>query len=305
MKALHTICLMVFAVTGCTVSPHNANTFLHDGVVSGSVMTQDACRWPDTSVWIVVDGQGECIRYFHEGLAAENNIAHVYFHGDRLWHSKGSIKTVSYRDNGPTALQSHTQKNAAYYGLPYIRLSRPGVYGSSGDHKQRRRAGESLIVNAALDAIKRRHKIKQFHLSGQSGGGHVVAALLPRRNDVRCAVITSGVVAVAMRNFERGWSTDITGHDDFYDPIDHIREIAPDPARRIFIVGDPGDTNVPFSGQSAYYRMLKSAGHNAWLIKANGKGLRNHSLSHVGFPLIKACHDGVSPKDIAEQASAL
>lgn len=305
MKALYTICLIALAVTGCTVLPPNANTFLHSGVVSGSVMTQDACKWPDTSVWVVVDGQGECVRYFHGGLEAENNIAHVHFHGDRLWHSKGKIKTVGYRDNGPAALQSHARGNAAYYGLPYIRLSRPGVYGSSGDHKQRRLARESLIVNAALDAIKRRYRIKQFHLSGQSGGGHVVAALLPRRNDVRCAVITSGVVAVAKRNFERGWSTDITGYDGFYDPIDHVREIAPDPTRRIFVVGDPGDTNVPFSSQSAYYTTLKSAGHNAWLVEASGKGSSNHSLSHVGFPLIKACHSGASPKDIAEQASAL
>jgi hypothetical protein len=39
-------------------------------------------------------------------------------------------------------------------------MSRPGTYGSSGDHSQRRRPAEAKIISAAIDALKKNIKFK-------------------------------------------------------------------------------------------------------------------------------------------------
>jgi poly(3-hydroxybutyrate) depolymerase len=132
------------------------------------------------------------------------------------------------------------------------------VYGSSGDHNQRRRLRELLVINTAVDAIKSKHGVKAFVLSGQSGGGHIVGSLLSLRQDIICAVITSGAVAVQQRSLIRGWAgVDATGYSDYFDPIDHVAKISRDPGRRIFIIGDPRDTNVPFETQVAFFNKQK------------------------------------------------
>lgn len=303
---------------GCeTASPENADTFTHAGLKSGSVMTREACNWPDSSIW--VEGMGECIRYFHAGLAADRSdagleprdgLVHVSFHGDRLINYWGRyrVRTVEvawYRDNEPGILKSRAEREFRTYGLPYIRFSRPGVYGSSGDHKKRRRPREIEIIDAALDRLKERHGIKSFVFSGQSGGGHVIGSLLSMRSDIRCAVIASGSLAVRMRLQLAGWNADSTGYNDFFDPIDHVAEIPDDPHRRIFIIGDPRDETIPFSVQYAYYKALRKAGHNAWLIRANGRGKQHHGLSHAGFKVARWCAQGLPTEDILARSDTL
>jgi poly(3-hydroxybutyrate) depolymerase len=57
-------------------------------------------------------------------------------------------------------------------------MSRPGTYGSSGDHSQRRRPAEAKIISAAIDALKKKYQIQELVITGQSGGGHVTASLI-------------------------------------------------------------------------------------------------------------------------------
>ncbi len=303
-------CLVFYtSVFSGAAGPSQADTFSAAGVVSGEVMAEAECRWPDTSVWVVVDGRGACIRYFHAGLARANLVVHVWLHGDRLsrsWDAAGATlenRVISYRRPAPGALQAQAARAYRSFGIPYIRLSRPGVYGSSGDHKQRRRLREVRVVNAALTALREKYRIARFALSGQSGGGHLVASLLTYRDDVACAVITSGVTAVKRRIAARGWPTDSTGYRDFFDPIDHVGRIRSDPARRIFIVGDPRDTNVPFENQSAYHRALVAAGHSAHLVRASATGSRHHGLSPIGFRVMQACLEGQGAPEIAARAA--
>ena len=303
MRAIIGACFIIFPVglilAGCqtiTSTWRHADTFTHEGLLAGSVMDEVDCHWPDTSLWVMVDGQGECVRFFHAGLSPANDMVHVWFHGDRIVNRENQPYVIesAYRNNDPKTLRRYAANELTRFGLPYIRYSRPGAYGSSGDHKDRRLARESRIVNAALNALKTKFKIKRFALSGQSGGGHVVAALLARRDDIACAVITSGVVAVRHRMAFRGWTMDATGHSAFYDPIDHAREVMKDKTRRIFIVGDRDDSNVPFTTQASYYRALKNAGHRAALIEAQARGSNHHALSPAGFRIAKWCVDGDS-----------
>lgn len=308
------ICALLAALilAGC-VTPvmRNADTLEPQRMLSGSVMDRETCTAADRAwagggtLWIDLDPDwdprdGTCIRYVLAGLDATNPVVAVYFHGDAMWQyldgRSGWFR--GYETVTPETLQGFAERETASIGLPYIRVSRPGTYGSSGFHKQRRRGREGEILDRALDALKARHGIARLAVIGQSGGGHVVASLLPRRDDIACAVITSGVVSVAQRARHHGWDRDITGYRDFYDPIEHVSEIAPDPSRRIFVVGDPRDSNVPFFTQEAYAEALRAAGHGVSLIRAEGSGKSHHGLALTGFKVLGWCVEGVPAEEI-------
>ena len=295
--------LSSFVILAGAAAVAHSDEFSASRVLNGSVMTQKDCDYPNTSIWISVDGKGECIRYFHSGLERSNAVVHVWLHGDRITHSRGTLRVVGYRNVTRERLQEWAERGRADNGIPYIRLSRPGTYGSSGFHTQRRRPRNVRMVLAAFDALKKKYSIDKFAISGQSGGGHLVGALLADRHDIVCAVSTSGVLAVRQRIRARRWLTDITGYSDFYDPIDHVGEIARDNNRRIFIVGDPRDDNVPYSTQLSYYRRLREYDHTAYMIPAKGSGRRRHGLTRTGFWIVNWCAEGVSSAEILDRAS--
>src|SRR4029453_614807 len=84
-------------------------------------------------------------------------------------------------------------------GVPVFLMGRVGMHGSSGDHAEDRHTREAVqLVDAALDELKRRHGVEDIALSGFSSGGQLVANLLARRNDVRCAVIASAPLDLAL-----------------------------------------------------------------------------------------------------------
>lgn len=68
-----------------------------------------------------------------------------------------------------------------------------------------------------------------------------------------------------------------------------------------FIVGDPRDSNVPFSTQRAYYEKVQQAGHNVWLVKSPAIGSQHHSLGHVGRAIVGYCAKGISTEEILER----
>lgn len=288
---------LIIAFWECLPTVGHANTFTIEGLQNGHVMERSDCRWRNTAVWVIVAGKGECVRYFHAGITDNTELVHVWFHGDRTRQKKSKYERMTTK-----RLRKKVRQIYRRYHVPYIQLSRPGVYGSSGYHGDRRRPRESNVINAALNKIKSRHGIKRFLLSGQSGGGHVIASLLTMRGDIACAVITSGAVAVRQRIVLRGWSTDRTGHNDYFDPIDHIDKIHWDVARRIFIIGDPGDTNVPFATQVSYFRLLKRYGHKAWLIRGKGRGRKKHALAWLGLKVMKWCVDRHPANSIVKRA---
>ena len=139
----------------------------------------------------------------------------------------------------PYDVQALAEQLAVTFDRPYLHLARPGILGSSGNHLDRRRPREVALVNAALSRMRQHFGWTRLNLVGQSGGGHLVAALMARRTDIDCAVITSGNTAVAQRNQENGWSADITGHADFLDPIDHVQDVARHPPNKVIVLTDP------------------------------------------------------------------
>lgn len=307
MKRILTISVLLstlISLSNCNTPRKNADTFAKGNVLTGSIMTEEFCFHLPNSVWTIVNGQGDCIRYFSAGLREENNIAIVYFHGDRIyriWDREGHTirnEIIAYQDNDPEVIQAWINEISELYQLPCFFISRPGVYGSSGDHKQRRRLREVKLMHKALNEIKIKYKIGHLAIVGQSGGGHLVGSLLAFRDDIVCAVTASGNVAVRKRVQLKGWPADQTGYNDYYDPIDHVSEISKRPDLRIFIIGDPRDKRIPFACQEAYYEALKKAGLNASILKAYSRSKTHHSLGHVGRRVATWCANGIPREEI-------
>ena len=284
-------------------------TFTEAGLLSGHRMAQAECVPESNSIWLVVDGDGECVRYFHAGLdlAGDNPLVHVWLHDDRLQptgggigHRKPTNQVRNYNDRTPELLQASVDGYFATFGVPFIRISRPGTYGSSGDHRERRRLREVEIVNAAIDALKARYRIDTMALSGHAGGGHLVGTLLPRRTDLRCVVITSGNVALAHRGNFEGWRTDTTGYNDSVDPMDLVERIPKIRNRPIILAGDLRDARIRFDSQLRYHQRLREVGQETFMLLANAPPPDYHDLEYLGLKLVRWCLEGRSVADIAQ-----
>jgi hypothetical protein len=176
------------------------------------------------------------------------------------------------------------------------------MLGSSGDHKLRRRAGEARLVSSALDAIKARHRIGEFGLVGLSGGGHTVAALLGWRTDIVCAVPASSVSSPRLRWQALGLASDVTGTTDSYEPAEQLLAGHFHPGLRVFVLGDPKDTEVPWASQTPLAQRLRELGVAAEILTGEGTGVKRHVLGSSGLAIGAMCLAGKPTADILEAA---
>lgn len=270
-------------------------------LLEGSESSEAQCATLPFAVWVMVDGKGDCIRYYAGGLKATNPDMLVFFHGDRMALNGGSQRAIgSYGRQSPAGLE----RDAALWssqarGLPFLFVGRPGTHGSSGNHAERRRPREVKLMTAALDAIKARHGVQRYHLSGQSGGGHIAGAMLNMRQDVECAAIASGAVAVWKRiELLGGRSRDTTGYSDPYDPVKEVSRIRRAPPPRIFVLSDPEDRTVPFGSQEHYVSRLLEARLAPVHVLAIAPDPGRHALAHLSRPAIRWCAQGVPTEEI-------
>jgi hypothetical protein len=172
-----------------------SGNFSETAVRRGVRATRAQCAPLADAVWVDViaggDGadEGECLRFWAAGVAQGPRRVVVYFAGD-VWTGAGGIEP-SYPEQSIERLRATAERWSKRLRAPYIFFARPGTFGSSGDHMQRRRIEESQLISAALDRLKRKLGFEELVLVGQSGGGHVVASLLTQRSDIVCAVPTS------------------------------------------------------------------------------------------------------------------
>ncbi|WP_246547555.1 alpha/beta hydrolase family protein [Ancylobacter defluvii] len=290
--------------------PEKAN-FDPAKVVAGIAITQQECaalEQKNTAIWVQAGGASVCMRYFAAGLAfapGPNPVAMVWLNGDVLG-PKGNNADKRQSGFGPREMVALEQRLSSEFGVPAIFLARPGTYGSAGKHfTMRGRPVEAALVDAALDGLKERYGIGAFALGGHSGGGTLVAEMLARRQDLRCAVISSGASAYRAYLEARGLlkpSERLTR----FDPYDALDKIPADPQRRIFVIGDPRETNVPFSAQRLYFEGLTARGHAAWLIPLQrASDTRHHDLVDFGELADGMCAAGKSTKAIIAALQAL
>jgi len=134
----------------------DAGDFSESAILSGVKATQAQCAAAANTVWAATAHSGaECIKYWKAGFGDQPvKRAIIFFHGDVF---VGVGKTSkAYLELSNAQLQKNADDWAKKLGMPYIFMGRPGTHGSSGDHMQRRRVDESVIISAALDELKKR-----------------------------------------------------------------------------------------------------------------------------------------------------
>jgi hypothetical protein len=248
---------------------------------AGVKVGEAECAQLGRAVWVVVDGQGECARYWMSEAGGQGDLPILYMGGDQIVSGPGNMPGPGDDDRtlSPAQLQVSADNWSKRYGGAYIMLARPGTFGSSGRHGDRRLMREVKIVDAALDALRRRYGFLGFHVVGQSGGGHLVASLLPRRRDISCAVIASGAVSVKSRLKDLGRTVDTTGHKNPYDPIDDAHAIQPRRDLRVLMLTDEDDRAVSSNSQKEYADALDRNGVNVHQFMTNARDQRRHVLS--------------------------
>lgn len=258
------------------------------------------CPIGQSAVWAEHEDGAECIRYFFSSDIDEAPLVFVRMYGDRSVAMHQALAEIA--NNTKEEQQAIAERRAQELGLPVIILARPGTYGSSGDHGERRQKSEFLALNAALDEIMQKHQIEKFVLSGHSGGATAVGAMLTLgREDIACAIMTSGAFGLlerAQRLRERKGNPprpgiDGTGLPTPYDPLEHISGVVDDPERTIVIIGNRDDINTPFDLQEKFKAALSDAGHQVTLIDHPAHGPSSHNLQgRIGYTAIEYCDIG-------------
>ena len=241
-----------------------------------------------------------CIRYFPSTQVGQTPDAPLIFiHGDR-------VEPEGFSDGTYRKQITFANQIAKTISRATVLIARPGVLGSTGANHftDRRTPQEAALIYAAIDALKARYAWSRLLLAGQSGGGGLVAAMLTMgRDDIDCAAMSSGAVAVRLRTVDqqfRNPGRDSTGRYlyETYDPMDHVVRMTTDPARRLFIVADRRDKRVSYNSQRQFFLALERHGQHALFIEQFAKDRNFHALTWPGVRAVGACADGRSDDEI-------
>lgn len=256
------------------------------------------CPNMSSYLWVTHSEGKDCVRYFSGGLLLNAKIVVILLSGDR-----DKLRTLPI-ESIPHNTRKQREKVAANYAkkikTPVIIISRPGTYGSSGDHRLRRQLREFITLDAGLTAIKQRYGINQFILQGHSGGATAAAALMTLgRTDIRCAILTSGAFDLMERDRRRATSQSEAPfasknikRRSYYDPLYEIDGIVHDENRHIYILGNPLDKITPFDLQAKFSNALLRADHNSKLTKIPTKPPNYHDpIKNPETKIIKSCTD--------------
>lgn len=227
-------------------------------LLHGITITQAQCEATSQTLWLNVRGREFCVRYYLSTAGGEGPRPIVFLQGDQLgklnrkawiWIDTSEAKDIDTDDIMRIADGfSKMAKTTAIY------LARIGVDGTSGNHMSRKTVLELELMNAALDAIKRRHGFEGFHLAGQSGGSRIAGGLIGLRRDISCLVLGSGPLVLA----EGAKSTD--AGRSYFDATQNISQLAQNRSIRTFLVTDKMDKKVPVAQQTGFVDRLRRVG---------------------------------------------
>ena len=281
----------------------DAGDFSEAAILSGVSATAAQCQTAANTVWVETkNAAAECLKHWKAGFdVLPVKRAVVFFHGDVFL---GVGKTnKSYLDLNNVTLQKNADAWAKRLSLPYIFVGRPGTHGSSGNHMQRRRIGESELISAALDEMKRRYGVEEWVVAGQSGGGHVTSSLITQRADIVCAIPTSAPSSPRIRWEILGRSKDTTNYADSYEPSKFVVKDKTHPQLRVFVLGDPNDRNVFWASQTVMADALQNAQIPVQLLQGTGEGPDAHGLSNSSRLVAEWCAKNMETDDILKQAA--
>ena len=198
LQTLFRPALSAIAVAGALMvaAPASAEILRKDEMLRGVTMSQAQCAAIPQTVWVNAYGRDFCVRYYMSTAGGEGRRPVVFLQGDQF--GPLDIKSYNWKDTSGSAdvdtadLVSFANSFSKMTKTTAIYLARIGVDGTSGDHRSRKTVLELKLIDAALDAIKRRHGFEGFHIVGQSGGSQILGGLIGLRQDIGCAVAGSG-----------------------------------------------------------------------------------------------------------------
>jgi hypothetical protein len=284
--------------------PFNAaGDFSEAALRRGVQANKEACNTIDNAVWASTREHGqECLRYWAAGFNGKQvTRALVFFHGDVLTDTG---VPPAYLKSTNATVQHWAELTARKLDVPFVFVGRPGTYGSSGDHTQRRRLAESMLISAGLDQLKTKLRVSEWVVAGQSGGGHVTSSLITERADIVCAVPTSAPSSPRLRWLAKGLKKDTTGYSDSYEPAEHLQAAKVHPKLRVFVLGNPADSNVPWHSQTIMADRLKAAGIAVEVLSGEGLGPKAHGLPESARAVASWCHHDLPTKEILRKAAA-
>jgi dienelactone hydrolase len=274
-RAASRVALLAIALAAATLvaTAAYAEIIKKEDMLRGITTTREQCAATPRTLWLNVDGQDFCVRYYLSTAGGEGARPVIFLTGDHFgtvnirtwqWIPIGEDKNANvtydpantYRDINTDDLIKTADAFSKMAKTTAIYLARIGIGGSSGNHIFRRTLLELNLMNAALDAIKQRHGFEGFHLAGQSGGSTIVTGLAAVRSDITCAVSGSGRL---MRSYYSG-STDPAR--TLVNPLEFIPSIAHNQSVRFIMVTDSADRSVPAKEQTPFAERMHQAGRD-------------------------------------------
>lgn len=292
--------VIAFAISLAFAVPAGAEVITVQDMLRGSNSTPTQCSAVHDAVWVTVKDRGFCMRYYLAPSDSGERRPVVFLQGDRLgvlnlrtgtFAVPPGEKDVDTDDLMKIAVTLHRQTK-----LPGIYLARVGLEGSSGDHRIRHSVLELDVTNAALEAIKQKYHFDGFHLLGQSGGAHLVAGLLAKRQDIGCAVIGSGPLAPTRRPRQDSGL-------EAYNPLSELASIQKNQAARIMVVTDPADKKVREPTQSNFVKSLQQAGRQVEQFIVEATDENRHGVVGYSRIVLSGCLRGAGTEVIAQQVA--
>jgi hypothetical protein len=287
--------LLVFG--GGAPTPAAADIITIKDMQKGITITKEQCAQIKQAVWVKSYEQDFCVRYYLSTAGGEGSTPLVFLQGDalgKLNSKKGTFdeipawkKDVDTRNLDKTADGLSKQAKG-----PGIYLARIGVDGTSGHHRSRRTVLELVMVDNALNAIKKKHGFEGFHLVGQSGGSALTGGLTGRRKDIGCAVPGSGRLAY-LKDPKR---VNDPGKQ-YFDVSKSIPAIISN-GSQMMVVTDPADERVEVEHQIAFVRQFRKAGGQIEQFFAQAVDENHHGVSVYARYVASGCIAGKSVQEI-------
>ena len=287
--------LMAAACVHCLPEAAQAaqtTTFKPGPVLTAEARSEELCEAVPNRIFVHTKVGTECLAYFVTKGFETQRQAVFYFGGDAPMLATQPAFEASLQQN-LNGMERLLQSWADRLHVRYVYVSRLGLQGSSGNHSERNRPRETLIFAMATSLLKARLGIDTIALAGQSRGSTIAASLLTMgQKDIQCAVLGSGAFELVNLEYDRAVKngrkvTKAALGKVMYDPSAHIGSIEQNPARRIFVLGDPADTRTPIAQQSRFVDSLKAAGHHAVAIEVEAPD--HHGASMYSVPTAGAC----------------
>jgi len=275
----------------------------------GPVLTAEAksralCESVPNRIFVATKAGSECVAYVVTKGNESRRQAVLFFNGDAPQLPDAATFDSLMREN-LASVEKVMQHWADKLHVRYVYVARLGLQGSSGDHRRRRQPHETAIMGVVTKTLMQRLGLDSVALAGQSGGSTIAAALLEMKQPgIACAVLGSGAFSLtdleyANRTKKGARVNKAALARTMYDPSKHVAEIAADPARRIFVVGDAQDQKAAFPQQADFAASLKAAGHHAELLQVGAAAPDHHSTARYTLPTAGACLNRLPDDKIA------